>query len=184
MSEVSNVDAVVEDAKVALVEKTFNQKREIIIEALKLVGDDEIMAYAEELLKKAKKGGGIKKDSTFQIFKALLIEKGEINEFEMYMKFKAGKHESLTLCRQLRTRVPEGEEIIWAQDVEGKAVNPFTNEEEAVVVYKILGKGDVQPEAYVERRKKGAVPPKKDAVVDEVPSDDFQAELASGLDIH
>jgi len=172
-----------EEMKAIVVEKTFNQKREIIIEALKLVGDEEIMAYAEELLKKAKKGGGIKKDSTFQIFKALLIEKGEINEFEMYMKFKAGKHESLTLCRQLRTRVPEGEEIIWAQDVAGKAINPFTNEEEAVVVYKILGKGDEQPEAYIERRKKGAVPTKADAVANEVPSPDFTAELEGGLNI-
>ncbi len=154
-------------------EKTFNEMRVAIVEALTSLDNPELLVFAEEVLKKAKKGSGIRKDSQFQIFKAMILgaEDLKISEDDMWLKFKAGRHEALTLCRQLRTRVPEGEAPIWAQDIE----------EDGVIYYKVLGVGEDQPEDYLVRRKRN---PKEEAPEDVEEKPSFESEVSQGLDIH
>lgn len=165
-------------------EKTFNAKREELVALINENGTEEQISYIDEVLKKAKKGSGIKKESQTQVFRALILEKGELDEFEIYMKFnRAGRHEAMTLARSLRERVPEGQEKVWVQDYLEKRLNPFTQEEEeGVVVYRVIGIGDDQPEEFVIKRKRAP----KEMVEEETPAvdEDFESEIGNGIDIH
>lgn len=150
-------------------EKTFNEKRQAVLDAL--AGNEEVLAFAEEVLKKAKKGSGIKKESQAQIFRQTLLDAGEkgLTEDEMWLKFRAGRHEAMTLCRGLHERVPQGQEVIWAQDVE----------EDGVTYYRIIGFGEEMPDDYKIRRKGKKA--KKEVAE---PEEDFSSEIENGLDIH
>ena len=106
-------------------EKTFNEKRAEFVGLLEGLAEGEVKArlieLSAELLKKAKKGSGIKTDSTQQIFRRMLLEAPdqELTERMIFDKFGFGfgRHEALTACRNLHIRVAEGEDTIWAQDV-------------------------------------------------------------------
>lgn len=164
-------------------EKTFNEKRTEFVGLLNGLETSEavlrLLELSEELLKKAKKGSGIKKDSSQQIFRTLLIEamdtEGELSEKAIFDKFGYGfgRHEALTACRNMHIRVAEGEDMLWAQDVV---------KEDGTLVYKILGIGEEMPEAYQIRRKKATTVVEAEEA--EVVDPDFESEIANGIDIH
>jgi len=186
-------------------EKTFNEKRIEFLGLLDLVADEattgegeeavvtivkaRLIVLAEELLKKAKKGSGIKVDSNQQKFRRLLLASviteenpealGYLTERQIFDEFSFGfgRHEALTACRNMHIRVADGEETIWAQDVEL---------EDGSIVYKVLGVGAEMPDTYKIRRKKGGSAPVEVVEVAEpepVNDDEFEKELAE-MDIH
>ena len=172
--------------------KSFNEKRVEFVGLLEGLTDGEIktrlIELSTDLLKKAKKGSGIKVDSNQQIFKGLLLASvvseenpeavGYLTERVIFDQFGFGfgRHEALTACRNLHIRVPEGEEIIWAQDVQL---------EDGSTVYQLLGTGADMPDTYKIRRKKGGAPVVEETPVEETTTDDeFEAELSQEMDIH
>lgn len=150
-------------------EKTFNEKRIELMAFITDNGSEELQAIAEELVKKAKKGSGVKQDSKQQLFRQALLEADDnkISEDEAWLKFRFGRHEALTACRNLHARVAEGEDAIFAQDVV----------EDGVTYYKILGIGEMPPE-YQVRRKRAEVE------IENPLAENFEDQVDEGLDIH
>lgn len=161
----------------AVVEKTFNEKREEFLALISVIDNPRVMVLAEELLKKAKKGQrGPKEDSKQTLFRKALLEAedNQISEDEAWLKFKFGRHEALTACRNLHTRVAEGEDPIYAQDVVV----------DGVTYYKILGIGEMPPEYKIRRKRKGKGSEEVTEEVTEEVSEDFANEIDLGIDIH